>query len=545
MTARKVIWLTILVLIAGLTGCFKNEVKTKQSDTEILQHSSPNSAEKAKAEIKTLPNESGSLESHDIVARVGQQTEVDFQDYGIPDSPYIINRKATSRSLIPPYTYVKPNHFIDTNYFPQMTYNLEIDSTSYRRFCEASRRNWPIDPRSIRLEEMVNAFKYAFPFPKDDPVSIYTEMAECLWNDNHHLIMVCLETVNPMLSITDLPPSNLVFLIDVSRSMSTPGKLPVLKVGLKKLAEQLRPNDRVSIVTYSSRHQILAEGISGKEKAKLESVIDQLSSGSPGMGIFGLYTAYEIAQRNFVPGGNNHVIMITDVDFYILNPSSESELISFIETEKNTGVNFSIIGFDLNQRVQSQIKKISTYGNGRGFFVNSQREATGALLSGFQSKIHPLFEDMRIQLEFNPEQIASYRLLGYQNRASNDDTLEQDWSQMSEMMFGQQAVALIEVTLSDGADLRSDSELLNISAEYRDPLTGQSEYLDHVLTHFALNKPADNLAIASSLAALGLYLKDDPRVRKDILSEIKINLEPHLDNAEMNELYQLIEKLEK
>jgi Ca-activated chloride channel family protein len=465
----------------------------------------------------------------------------DEWEIGIPDTHGDSSKGVPAHAKI---SGLGSTRFLNTLLAPLSTFSIDVDTASYSRLRTAIKKGRSIYRFSTRIEEMINYFPYLYPFPTGDPIAIHAEATECFWNKNHHLLLVGLQSENPYPNPSQLPPSNFVFLIDVSGSMASSDRLPLLKTGLEKLIELLRPIDRISIVTYSDSDRVLAEGLSGLEKAQLIDIVDQLTAAGGTAGTKGLMTAYDLAHRNFIQDGNNRIILSTDGDFNI-GPFTEKQLVDFIELERDVGVFLTILGFDVNSRSEARMEALSNHGDGNYFIIDTEREAERVLVSRLHSNLHTLAKDVKIQVSFNPNTVKSYRLLGYRNRGLGNHDFEDDLVDAGEIGPDQQVTALYEVELAENFSSTSIAELATVGIRYKFPEEDISRPLEHRIDHSVFPKSADNLNVAASVAALGLFLQEDPFLIGDTLSQIQRNLEPYLDSSELVELYQLVETLKQ
>lgn len=312
------------------------------------------------------------------------------------------------------YDHIVENPFLKTNDNPLSTFSIDVDAASYaniRRFINDGRLP---PPGAVRIEEMINYFNYSYPQPQDDaPFSINTEIAGCSWNAQHKLVMIGLQ--GKKISIQNLPASNLVFLIDVSGSMNEPDKLPLVQSSLKLLVDQLRPQDKVALVVYAGNAGLVLPSTSGEEKMKIKDAIDALEAGGSTAGGAGIKLAYKTAGNNFIKGGNNRVILCTDGDFNV-GQSSEDELQTLIEEERSSGVFLSVLGFGTGNYQDAKMQTLADKGNGNHNYIDNISEAKKVFVNEFGGTLFTIAKDVKLQIEFNPEKVQGYRLIGYENR---------------------------------------------------------------------------------------------------------------------------------
>ena len=323
------------------------------------------------------------------------------------------------------YAEITENPFLEVVRAPLSTFSIDVDTAAYanvRRYLNDGQ----LPPKdAVRIEEMINYFEYDYPQPIGDvPFAVYPEVAECAWNAKHKIVHIGLQ--GKKISMENAPPSNLVFLIDVSGSMQPSDRLPLLKNSLPFLVNQLTSKDRVSIVTYAGSSGLALASTSANNKGEILGAIENLESGGSTNGGGGIQLAYRMAQENFIQGGNNRVILATDGDFNV-GLSSDDELVKLIENKRQSGVFLSVLGVGKGNLNDSMMEKLADKGNGNYSYIDSMEEARKALGQQAAGTIYTIAKDVKIQVEFNPAKVAGYRLIGYENRLLadrdfNDDT---------------------------------------------------------------------------------------------------------------------------
>jgi Ca-activated chloride channel family protein len=407
------------------------------------------------------------------------------------------------------YDAIVENPFIHPDKTPVSTFSIDVDVASYsnvRRFLNAGQKP-PID--AVRIEEMVNYFDYQYPDPKEEhPIEVVTELGVCPWQPDHHLLMVGLQ--GRKIDAGQLPPSNLVFLIDVSGSMNAPDRLPLVQQSLHLLTEQLRPQDRVAIVVYAGAAGLALESTSGSEKAKILAAVDVLRSGGSTAGSAGIKLAYEIATKNFMPRGNNRVILCTDGDFNV-GTSSEDELVKLIEEQRATGVYLTILGYGRGNYQDGKMQALADKGNGNHAYIDQISEARKVLVKEFGSTLFTIAKDVKLQLDFNPAQVSEYRLIGYENRLLNKEDFDNDKKDAGELGAGHHVTAFYEIvpTKSSGVKDAAPGELVKLKFRYKPPTGEQpSRLIEKSIPAVCTARPSDNYNLASSVAEFGLLLRD-------------------------------------
>ena len=404
---------------------------------------------------------------------------------------------------------------------PLSTFSIDVDRASYgnvRRFLLAGRRP-PAD--AVRIEEMVNYFEYDYPEPRGvHPFSVTTDVAPAPWNTEHRLVRIGLQ--GRRYRQRELPPSNLVFLIDVSGSMSPPDRLPLVKEAFRLLVGQLRPSDRVAIVVYAGRAGLVLPSTAGDEKHRILRAIDRLEAGGSTAGGAGIRLAYDIAREHRIEGGNNRVILATDGDFNV-GVSSEGALVRMIEERRREGTALTILGFGRGNLKDSRMEQLADHGNGNYAYVDNLLEARKIFVTELTGTLFTIAKDVKVQVEFNPALVSSYRLIGYENRMLETEDFDDDTRDAGDLGAGHTVTALYEIVPaggwgSNGRELRYQGwlaprgrhggEWLTVQLRYKPPESDESRLLTHVLRR---NPRAEQLSgdfgFAASVAAFGMVLR--------------------------------------
>jgi Ca-activated chloride channel family protein len=424
------------------------------------------------------------------------------------------------------YDRIYENEFLSVTDNPLSTFSIDVDAASYsnvRRFINNSQLP-PAD--AVRIEEMINYFSYDYPEPDgNDPFSINMEVSECPWNEENKLVHIGLQAKK--ISMENLPPSNIVFLIDVSGSMQSPNKLPLLKSAYKLLTNELRENDKVAIAVYAGAAGLVLPSTSGANKEKIISALEQLYAGGSTAGSAGIKLAYETAKENFIEGGNNRVILATDGDFNI-GPSSDSELVRLIEEKREEGIFLTVLGFGMGNYKDSKMEKLADKGNGNYAYIDNILEAKKVLVNEFGGTLFTIAKDVKIQVEFNPAEVKGYRLVGYENRMLNKEDFNDDKKDAGELGSGHTVTALYEVIPPDSDyefpsvdDLKyqkenkpdlnyDDGELLTVKFRYKKPDENTSRLIVKVLENDDqdLDETSDNFRFSAAVAEFGMLLRD-------------------------------------
>ncbi len=431
------------------------------------------------------------------------------------------------------YAHNAENNFKNTKSTPLSTFSIDVDAASYsnmRRFINNG-QNPPID--AVRIEEMINYFSYDYPQPKgEDPFSITTEMSDCPWNKKHKLIHIGLQ--GEKIQTDKLPASNLVFLLDVSGSMSSPNKLPLLKKSFGLLVKNLTEKDRVAIVVYAGAAGVVLESTPGNQKEKIMNSLNRLDAGGSTAGGAGIKLAYKIAMNNLIEEGNNRIILATDGDFNV-GASSDGEMTRLIEKKRESGVFLTCLGFGMGNYKDSKMETLADKGNGNYAYIDNILEAKKVLVTEMGGTMHTIAKDVKLQLEFNPAKIISYKLIGYENRLLNDEDFNDDTKDAGELGAGHTVTALYEVVLKGSPEnaptvdpLRyqnnqqaessksTSKELLTVKFRYKTPKGKKSKLIVRHLTGkpVSLNKSSANFRFSAAVAEFGLLLRNSKHKAK-------------------------------
>ena len=414
------------------------------------------------------------------------------------------------------YAHIAENRFQQVALSPLSTFGLDVDSASYsnvRRFLSQGRLP-PID--AVRIEEMINYFDYDFAAqPSAHPLSVTTQMSVAPWNPAHQLVMVGVSARD--LAAEQRPANRLVFLLDTSGSMNNPSKLPLLKRSFQILVEQLRPQDSVAIVTYAGSAGLVLAPTSGTHKEAIYAALNRLSAGGSTAGGQGLALAYQVAAQQFVAQANNRVILATDGDFNV-GQSSEGELIRMIEARRDKGVFLSVLGFGSGNYQDAKMQQLSSHGNGTHHYIDTDREAERVFRHKLQGTLYTVAKDAKIQIEWNPQAVAEYRLIGYENRLLNAEDFSDDRKDSGDVGAGHNITVLYEIVPANGDETAAalryqqarpapgrSEELGLIKLRYKTPQATRSTELSHVIA--AQQSAGEQLAWAAGVAEFGLLLR--------------------------------------
>jgi Ca-activated chloride channel homolog len=444
----------------------------------------------------------GGVEGGVIAAEVKEQPQFNTEEYG----------------------RLAENPFLNVADNPLSTFSVDVDRAAYsnvRRFLTSGQR----PPRdAVRIEEMVNYFTYDYPDPSGaQPFSVTTEVTACPWNERHRMLLVGLQ--GRRMKTADLPPNNLVFLIDVSGSMMEPNKLPLVKQGLELLVNQLRPQDRVAIVVYAGNAGLVLPSTAGSNKGAILSAIQELEAGGSTAGGAGIKLAYDVARQNFLDRGNNRVILATDGDFNV-GASSDGDLEQLIESERKDNIFLTVLGFGTGNTKDSKMELLADKGNGNYAYVDTLAEARKVLVQEMGATLFTIAKDVKLQIEFNPAKVASYRLIGYENRLLRKEDFNNDAKDAGDIGAGHSVTALYELVPPGSEKVAGSSvdplkyqathvtaaspELLTLKLRYKEPTSETSKLLTYPVNDSGatLASASDNARFAAAVAEFGMLLRN-------------------------------------
>lgn len=421
---------------------------------------------------------------------------------------------------------------------PVSTFSIDVDNASYTNIRRFINNGQAVPKDAVRIEEMINFFKYDYPQPTGQhPFSIHTEYTDAPWNPDHKLLRIGLK--GKEIPTDKLPKSNFVFLVDVSGSMDAPNKLPLLKASMKVLLDELRDDDRVSIVYYANNVGTLLEPTKAKEKQKIIDVIDKMYASGGTSGGAGLELAYQMAEKHFIKGGNNRVILATDGDFNI-GKASDKEMQELIEEKRKSGVFLTCLGFGMGNYKDSKMMTLSKKGNGNYAYIDNIQEANRFLSKEFKGSMFAIAKDVKIQIEFNPAHVQAYRLIGYEMRKLRNEDFTNDAIDAGELGSGHTVTALYEVIptgvksdfYNHSTDLKYtqpgtvtdkfQNELATVKFRYKKPDGDKSMEMVHPISKNAVNlkNASKDFKFATAVAWFGLKLRDSRLVSNKESKEI-------------------------
>ncbi|EPE9900379.1 YfbK domain-containing protein [Flavobacterium psychrophilum] len=431
------------------------------------------------------------------------------------------------------------NPFESPKTAPLSTFSIDVDNASYTNIRRLINNGQKVPKDAVRVEEMINFFKYQYPQPKDNhPFSITTQYSECPWNSKHKLVQIGLQGKN--IPTNDLPASNLVFLIDVSGSMNADNKLPLLIESLKILVEQLRKQDKVAIVVYAGAAGLVLPPTAGNEKQTIINALEKLNAGGSTAGGAGIELAYKTAQKNFIKDGNNRVILATDGDFNV-GSTSDSAMQTLIEDKRESGVFLTCLGYGMGNYKDSKMEILADKGNGNYAYIDNIQEANRFLGKEFKGSMFAIAKDVKIQIEFNPKHVQSYRLIGYENRKLRPEDFKNDAIDAGELGSNHTVTALYEIipigtnsdfynqtsdlkyTKTEVTDNNYNDELATIKFRYKKPDAQKSIEMVQIIENKStvLENATNDLKFATAVAWFGLKLRDSKLIANKSSEDIK------------------------
>lgn len=492
-----------------------NTPKADSSAKDVVQHydlsdGAASDVSGAESEIQTA----GSNQFYEMDACASNEAVFDSADVQMPDW----NTEE--------YSAVEEPGFKSVANDPLSTFSADVDTASYsnlRRMIENGYSLAEIPEGAVRIEEMLNYFSYDYKLPKKgEPFGITTVIGDCPWNEDAKLLQIGLKTEE--IDFSEAPDSNLVFLLDVSGSMYTDDKLPLLQKSFAMLVRELGGKDTVSIVTYAGADCVVLEGESGDNQEEIIAAVSALEAGGSTNGADGIETAYKLAEQYFIEGGNNRVILATDGDLNV-GPSSESELDALITEKKESGVYLTVLGFGTGNIKDNKMETLADHGNGIYAYIDSVGEAKKVLVEQMGATLVTVAKDVKLQVEFNPAYIKGYRLLGYENRALATQDFDDDTKDAGEIGAGHMVTALYEIVPVDSSqeipetklkyqDNKNDTgvkngEWMNLKIRYKEPDEEES-----ILKEYPVNEenyvqePSADFCFAAAVAEFGLIVRD-------------------------------------
>lgn len=459
----------------------------------------------------------------------GAVSDMSFMPYA-PPSPY-----TQPGVMMPPsrppfntedYSAIKPNIFHSPLDEPLSTFSIDVDTANFSNIRRMLNQGFLPEPKSVRIEELVNYFAYDYPQPEDEhPFAVYSEMSVCPWNQKRNLVHIGLQ--GKKLNLTKAPPSNLVFLLDVSGSMNAPNKLPLVVESMKMLSENLRGTDKVAIVVYAGAAGEVLPSTGGNQKMKINEALDRLQAGGSTAGGAGINLAYKIAEENYIQGGNNRIILCTDGDFNV-GASSDAHLSDLIEQKRNKGVYLTVLGFGMGNYKDNKLELLADKGNGNYAYIDNLTEAKKFLVNEMASTLYTIAKDVKLQIEFNPAHVKAYRLIGYENRLLNKEDFKDDTKDAGELGAGHNVTAVYEIIPMESKETvpeldnlkyqdnkiseaaKNSPEALTVKLRYKLPDSDTSTPFEVPVMNktLPLEKSSENYKFSAAVIGYGLMLQE-------------------------------------
>ena len=472
---------------------------SEETDTQILRQEAPGSGLTVESEVRSAaPAPDPAAESAaEPMVMMKKMTSVaadeDISGFTGAEAPAFENEE---------YREYAENGFIKASIEPLSTFSIDVDTASYsnlRRYINSGR----LPPAgAVRIEELVNYFTYDYPQPgPEQPFSFTSELGACPWNPESMLLHIGLQGYE--VAAEELPPSNIVFLLDSSGSMSDENKLPLLKDSIALLLERLRPEDRVSIVAYAGSAGLVLPPTPGNRRAEILAAVDRLEAGGSTAGGAGIELAYRTAAAGLIEDGSNRVIIATDGDFNV-GQSSEEELVAMIEQRRDQGIFLTVLGLGMGNYKDARMEALADNGNGNYAYIDTLSEANKVLITEFSSTMLTIAKDVKIQIDFNPGVVDSYRLVGYENRLLNAEDFDDDRKDAGEIGAGHSVTALYEII---PAHAPTAAELAEIRFRYKKPDEDQSRLIIESISSEPSGDLSADFKLSAAAAEWGLYLQ--------------------------------------
>ncbi len=460
------------------------------------------------------------------------------------------------------YDKIIENEFKDVKENPLSTFSIDVDNASYSNIRRYLNYNQLPPKNAVRIEEMINYFNYDYPNPNDKhPFSFITEISTAPWNKENKLVHIGIQ--GKKLNYDELKPCNLVFLLDVSGSMESPNKLPLLKKSLSMLLDQLGDKDKISIVVYAGAAGLILPSTSASNKNEIKKALNKLSAGGSTAGGAGIRLAYKIAKENLIQDGNNRVILATDGDFNV-GQSSTGGLVDLIEEKRKDGIYLTILGLGMGNYKDGRMEQISNAGNGNYFYIDNIKEAEKVFVKEMRANMFTIAKDVKVQIEFNPARVKAYRLIGYENRMLNKEDFNDDKKDAGELGAGHTVTALYEIIpagAGTGArtsdelkyqenkiknSAKNSKEIMTLKFRYKPPKSDKSILIETPINDddIALDKTTNNFRFSASVAGFGMLLRDSKfkgTADFDMIKDIAKNSKGKDVNGYRGEYIRLIE----
>jgi len=513
-------------LVASLTGYDpweRNNIKIKAKQT-----TSVNITLKVKTSYTLEEMDMGELH-----IRGGRANEVFFSmDGKMAPGSAMQPVPGFAPSYLPPdwntedYSPITPNIFKSPLTAPLSTFSIDVDTATYSNVRRMLNQGQLPPPNIIRTEELLNYFEYDYPQPQGEhPFSVYTEMGVCPWNHKRNLVHIGIQ--GRKMDMGEAPPSNLVFLLDVSGSMDSPNKLPLVQQAMNLLLENMRPQDKIAIVVYAGAAGLALPSTSGAAKPMISAAINNLEAGGSTAGGAGIQLAYKTAVENLIPDGNNRIILCTDGDFNI-GVSSDADMTRLIEENRDKGVFLTVLGFGMGNYKDNRLELLADKGNGNYAYIDDISEARKVLVNEMGATLFTIAKDVKLQVEFNPAHVKAYRLIGYENRLLRDEDFRDDTKDAGELGAGHSVTAIYEIIptaskeeipgldplkyqeIKISEEARKSPEVMNVKLRYKPPTGDESIPLETPVYNITLGLEdvSQTFLFSSAVVGYAMLLQD-------------------------------------
>lgn len=521
------ILLSVAVACVSLCGCGSAELEERNG----FSYRGNSSAQNSRDGATTAADKSGGAEyetqdGYNYAPSISYESTADVAGYDTGSAYLYEGDYEGDYRNTEEYSGIREIGFQSVANSPLSTFSADVDTASYsnlRRFIKYGYSLENIPEGAVRIEEMLNYFSYDYNLPTGkEPFGVTTVIGDCPWNENAKLLQIGLKTEE--IDFSEAPDSNLVFLLDVSGSMYSEDKLPLLQKSFALLVEELSEKDRVSIVTYAGSDSVLLQGVSGDQKAVILAALDSLQANGSTNGSAGIETAYKLAEEYFIKGGNNRIILATDGDLNV-GVTSESALEKLITKKKEAGVFLSVLGFGTGNIKDNKMETLADKGNGNYAYIDSLSEAKKVLVEEMGATLVTVAKDVKLQVEFNPAYVKGYRLLGYENRMLQTEDFDDDTKDAGEIGAGHTVTALYEIIPVDSRQEVPETELkyqdgqksagvkngewLTLQIRYKEPESDRSKLCTYPVKEEAYTeKPTEDFYFAAAVAEFGLLVRD-------------------------------------
>lgn len=434
------------------------------------------------------------------------------------------------------YNEIVENPFINTTYENNSYFSMDSFTAAYSNLRRYINSGMSLPTDIIKTDELINYFRYDLAEPADgETFSISAEMGKTSWNEKTSLITIGVKTKTQKLATSK--GNNIVFLIDTSGSMSMGNKLPLVKEAMCMLVDTLSENDCISIVTYASGVRTVLDGGYSDNKTGIKNQINSLESGGSTNGASGIELAYAVCEKHFIPGGNNRVIIASDGDFNV-GKSSQTELEDLIKEKLNTGIYLTALGFGMGNYKDTTMETLAKNGNGGYAYIDSIQEAKKVLVDEIDKTLVTVAKDVKNMVSFNSEYVASYRLIGYENKLLTEDDFNDEKKDAGEIGSGHTTIVCYEVVLKENVD-ESNASLFDVKINYKDPITNESKTTEKSFNTVDVNHPSENFYFVSALVEFSLSLRNSPYKENATYRHALETLDAYCSNSLKNDEYKL------